>query len=99
MAFYSDNMEYEKAAKIRDRIIAISKIMEKQKVIIKSNKDIDAIKKIFIKVLNKYDMELNESKTAILDFEEYSKNNNINYPTTVNIKNRALNQLRKEILM
>lgn len=26
------------------------------------------------------------------------KNNNINYPTTVNIKNRAINQLRKEIL-
>ncbi len=42
-----------------------------------NNKDIDAIKKIFIKVLNKYDMELNESKTAILDFEEYSKNNNL----------------------
>ncbi len=43
MIFYSDNTEYEKAAKIRDRIIAISKILEKQKVILNSNKDIDAI--------------------------------------------------------
>ncbi len=42
-----------------------------------NNKDIEVIKKIFIKVLNAHDMELNDSKTAILDFEEYSKNNNL----------------------
>lgn len=43
MNIYSENMEYEKAAKIRDKIYALSKILEKQKVILKSNKDADVI--------------------------------------------------------
>lgn len=37
----SESMEYEKAAKIRDRINSIKKFSEKQNVILKNNKDID----------------------------------------------------------
>lgn len=43
MNTYSENMEYEKAAKIRDKIYALSKILEKQKVILNSKKDVDVI--------------------------------------------------------
>lgn len=39
----SDNLEYEKAAKIRDKITAIKKISEKQKVVITNGKDQDVI--------------------------------------------------------
>ena len=62
---------------------------------------------ILAKSLYKYINKLTPQHKDILNFtllnngslKEYSKNNNINYPTTVNIKNRALKQLRKEVLM
>lgn len=41
------------------------------------DKDINNIQKVFNKVLDNHQMELNHSKTIILDFEEYSKNNNL----------------------
>ena len=61
--------------------------------------------RILAKTLYKYIDKLPEQHKDILNFtlinngslKEYSKNNNINYPTTVNIKNRAINQKRKEI--
>ncbi len=42
-----------------------------------NNKDIDKIKTIFSKVLDEYELQMNYEKTTILDFEEYTKNNNL----------------------
>ena len=42
-----------------------------------NNSDIDAITKAFAKVLAEYELELNYDKTEIFDFEEYTKNNNL----------------------
>lgn len=68
--------------------------------------DEQVIDSILAKSLYKYINKLTPQHKDILNFtlinngslKEYSKTNNINYPTTVNIKNRALKQLRKEIL-
>ena len=68
--------------------------------------DVQVTDSILAKNLYKYIDKLPQQHKDILNFtlinngslKEYSKNNNINYPTTVNIKNRAINQLRKEIL-
>ena len=68
--------------------------------------DVQVTDSILAKKLYKYIDKLPEQHKDILNFtlinngslKEYSKNHNINYPTTVNIKNRAINQLRKEIL-
>jgi excinuclease ABC subunit C len=43
MMNFSDNMEYEKAAGVRDKILSIKKISEKQKVDSLSHEDIDVI--------------------------------------------------------
>ena len=40
---FSENLEYEKAAKIRDKITAIKKISERQKVVVTNGKDQDVI--------------------------------------------------------
>ena len=68
--------------------------------------DEQVIDSILAKSLYKYINKLTPQHKDILNFtlinngslKEYSKTNNINYPTTVNIKKRALKQLRKEIL-
>lgn len=68
--------------------------------------DVQVTDTILARSLYKYINKLPQQHKDILNFtlinngslKEYSKNNNINYPTTVNIKNRAINQLRKEIL-
>lgn len=68
--------------------------------------DVQVTDTILAESLYKYINKLTPQYKDILNFtlinngslKEYSKNNNINYPTTVNIKNRAINQLRKEIL-
>lgn len=39
----AENLEFEKAAALRDRIAAIKKVSESQKVILSGNKDIDAV--------------------------------------------------------
>ena len=39
--------------------------------------DIEKIKTIFEKVLNKCELQVNHEKTMLMDFEEYSKNNNL----------------------
>ena len=69
--------------------------------------DVQVTDTILVESLYKYINKLTPQYKDILNFtlinngslKEYSKNNNINYPTTVNIKNRALNQLRKQILL
>ena len=69
--------------------------------------DVQVTDNILAESLYKYINKLTPQYKDILNFtlinngslKEYSKNNNINYPTTVNIKNRALNQLRKQILL
>ncbi len=69
--------------------------------------DVQVTDSILAKNLYKYIDKLPKQHKDILNFtlvnngtlKEYSKNNNITYPTTVNIKNRALKQLRKELLM
>lgn len=69
--------------------------------------DVQVTDTILAESLYKYINKLPQQHKDILNFtiinngslKEYSKNNNINYPTTVNIKNRALNQLRKQILL
>lgn len=43
MLFFSENMEYEKAAEVRDRILAIERVVEKQKVSNISENNIDVI--------------------------------------------------------
>ena len=43
MQEFSENLEYEKAAKVRDKITAIKKISEKQKVVTTNGKDQDVI--------------------------------------------------------
>ena len=43
MQEFSENLEYEKAAKVRDKITAIKKISEKQKVVCENRKDQDVI--------------------------------------------------------
>lgn len=43
MQEFSENLEYEKAAKVRDKIAAIKKISEKQKVVTTNGKDQDVI--------------------------------------------------------
>ena len=68
--------------------------------------DVQVTDNILAESLYKYINKLTPQYKDILNFtlinngslKEYKKNNNINYPTTVNIKNRAINQLRKEIL-
>lgn len=68
--------------------------------------DVQVTDTILARSLYKYINKLPQQHKDILNFtlinngslKEYSKNNNINYPTTVNIKNRALKQLRKQIL-
>lgn len=42
-----------------------------------NDKDINTIKSIFSKVLDEYDLQYNEDKVLLLDFEEYSRNNNL----------------------
>ena len=69
--------------------------------------DVQVTDTILAESLYEYINKLTPQHKDILNFtlinngslKEYSKNNNINYPTTVNIKNRALKQLRKEILL
>lgn len=69
--------------------------------------DVQVTDNILAESLYKYINKLTPQYKDILNFtlinngslKEYSKNNNINYPTTVNIKNRALKQLRKQILL
>ena len=58
--------------------------------------DVQVTDSILAKSLYKYILNFTLINNGSL--KEYSKNHNINYPTTVNIKNRALNQLRKETL-
>lgn len=41
------------------------------------DKDIDKIKQIFIKVLDNHDLYMNSQKIEVLDFNNYSKNNNL----------------------
>lgn len=42
-----------------------------------NNKDIFQIKNVFSNVLDQYDLQYNDEKTLLLDFEEYSKSNNL----------------------
>lgn len=42
-----------------------------------NNADINRIKEIFAKVLDNYESQINYDKTLILDFEEYTKDNNL----------------------
>lgn len=42
-----------------------------------NNSDIDEITKIFSKVLGEYELDVNYDKTAVFDFEEYTRNNNL----------------------
>ena len=42
-----------------------------------NNNDIEKITTIFEEVLNQYDLQINYEKKIIYDFEEYSKNNNL----------------------
>lgn len=41
------------------------------------NKDIDKIKQIFSKVLDNYDLQVNNEKVEIIDFDDYSRKNNL----------------------
>lgn len=41
------------------------------------SKDIDKIKNIFSYILEKNDLQINDDKMEVLDFEEYTKNNNL----------------------
>lgn len=41
------------------------------------NKDIDKLKHIFSKVLDKYDLQINNEKTELIDFDKYSKTNSL----------------------
>lgn len=42
-----------------------------------NNKDIEIIQKLFGGVLDEFELQINETKTEIIDFETYSKNNSL----------------------
>ena len=51
-----------------------------------NNSDIERVTKAFSKVLGEYELEINYDKTAVYDFEEYTKNNNLDKLWKVIIK-------------
>lgn len=42
-----------------------------------NKKDLEAIQKMFASILDEFELQINEAKTEIIDFETYSKNNNL----------------------
>ncbi len=76
MTAYSENLEFEKAAKVRDKIKAIERIMSRQKVVVQgsTNEDVFAIavrgEKACLAVLSFRDGLLSSSEHFIIDSSE-----------------------------
>ncbi len=69
----SENLEFEKAAKIRDRIIAIKKITEKQKVVSTKEKNQDVIALVQSSSLSSFEV-FRFSKGRLYDRDNYILN-------------------------
>ena len=69
----SENLEFEKAAKIRDRIIAIKKITEKQKVVSTKEKNQDVIALVQSSSLSSFEV-FRFSKGRLYDRDNYTLN-------------------------
>lgn len=69
----SENLEFEKAAKIRDRIIAIKKVTEKQKVVSTKEKDQDVIALVQSSSLSSFEV-FRFSKGRLYDRDNYILN-------------------------